>query len=519
MYRSFPFPEIPGCLRFLAVVPLPFLTALSSAAADQPFSVAAGPIAAGQMPLTWSMKSGRVYELQHSTNLGSWAAVATPDVPTIAINPGPVTVTVPVSGSKHFYRVSEVSSPYDPAWAAVPPLRTLTIGPTATFSQLNAAFQALIPGDLLQLQAGTYTLTGRLAIRPQGTAAAPIRIEAAPGATVLLKRTDASQNMLDMGDSGPARFLAIRGIEFSGGSAGLRLGDCANVWIDNCNIHDTDSSAITANTVTTSKLHITRNELWKTGGTAEGVYLGSSSGTVTTTGSIVALNHIHDTPVPDGGSGAGVFIRQGSSGNLIAANHIHDIGGPGIFLSGTGGLAINTVEGNRCYRTVDDGIFVLADCLLRNNFINVGQSGLSGFRSGPNSGINPTRMTVVNNTFISASSDAVRLTAWELGTGMTFANNVCHSQSSMAVRSTTTPTGTTFSGNIGFGTLSTGVTGFQSGTGLADFVNVAWNASQNDARPASNSPLRGAANATFAPVVDIDFLPRSAPHASGCFRP
>jgi hypothetical protein len=464
------------------------------------------------------MKAGGAYQLQHSTLLqGDWAAVTSPDIPTISTTAGPITVSVPLGGQKHFYRVSE-NSPYDPTWASVVPLRTIHITAAAGFAQLAGAIQALVPGDRLLLGAGSYTLTGKLTINLQGTSAAPIRIEAAPGASVVMIRPDALQNMLDIGDSSPARFLAIRGIGFSGGSAGIRLRDCANVWIDGCDIHDTDSSAITANSASTSQLYITRNELSNTGGTAEGVYLGSSE-SIATSGSVVALNHIHDTPAPSGGSGAAIYIRNGSSGNLVAANHIHDTGGPSIFIVGTAGQPVNTVEGNRCYRSGDNGISIVADCLVRNNLSVVGQTGGNAFRSAPSSGASPTRMTVVNNTFISGASDAASLVSWETGNSMVFANNACYSQSAMALRATTIPTGTTFSGNVGVGTLSTGVTGFQSGNGLADFVNLTWTGTQIDARPAAGSVLRGAASATFAPPVDLEFFPRVAPHATGAYRP
>lgn len=510
------FRNIPACFRLLAVAPFVLFAGPSALGEEQPFSLTAGPVAGGQIPLTWSMKAGKVYNIQRSATLdGGWPSVFVPEIPTIAMADGPITIPMTLSGPQRFYRVAESASPYDPAWASVEPLRTINISATSTFAQLRDAIQALVPGDRLLLQAGTYTLTGKLSIRLQGTAEAPIRIEAAPGAAVLVNRTDASQNILDIGDGSPARFLAIRGIEFSGGSVGMRLVDCANVWIDGCDIHDTESSAIAANTASTSRLHITRNELSETGDTAEGVYLGGTGGIISTD-SIIALNHIHDTH-PTAGSGAAIFIRQGSGRNLVAGNHIHDVGGPGIFLFGAGAVGINTVEANRCYRTGDNGISVLADCMVRNNLVITGPDGSNAFRSNPAAGFSPVRMTVLNNTFISASSDAARLTDWGAGTDMIFMNNACYSQSGMAIN-TNSVMSTLFLGNVGQGTVSPGVVGYQTGNGLADFVNVTWNAVQTDARPSVGSALLGAANGSVIPIVDIGSFRRTAPHTTGCFR-
>ncbi|MEJ2582002.1 MAG: hypothetical protein P8127_10290, partial [Acidobacteriota bacterium] len=53
------------------------------------------------------------------------------------------------------------------------------IGPA---DSLQAAVNALAPGDILLLQSGTYVLSSRFSIQNIGTASAPITIRAAPDA-------------------------------------------------------------------------------------------------------------------------------------------------------------------------------------------------------------------------------------------------------------------------------------------------------------------------------------------------
>jgi hypothetical protein len=382
----------------------------------------------------------------------------------------------------------------------------------------RAAIQALVPGDRLVFSAGTYTTTSKLSFSVPGTAAAPIYIEAAPDATVIIQRLDASQNILDLGS---ASYFALRGLEFTGGSLGLRLGEtggCTNVWIDCCRIHHTRESALTANSHHANHLYLTRNEIWETGtNTAEGMYLGSSDGSVTLSESIIALNHIHDTH-GTAGSMAGIQVKPGSWGNLIAANRVHDVNGPCIILYTAGGKTPNIIENNLCYRTPDNAIQVTAECLVRNNVaMSGGTGGNCAFAGSVNSGT-PTKLTVVNNTFVNTFA-AVRLSSWELGTNMVFANNACYSRSDMALRSSTTPVGVLFSGNLAYGPVAAGVGGFAFGTGLADFVNVTWDATQTDARPAPGSPLLGAGAGAYAPATDFDFYPRTAPTTIGAYGP
>lgn len=496
-----------------------------SPAAGQAPDISVGPMFSGQMTLTWGAVSGRVYELQHVNRLGApWTTLSSAGLPLIATST-PLTAAVAATATAEFFQVKENPSPFDPAWAARPPVRTLSFNYNSALStdvngaNLKAAIQALVPGDRLEIGSGTYSINSFTTFNLQGSSNAPIWIATAPGASVIITRPDANQNLINLGSGAPTRYLSIVGMEFVGGSQGIRLYDCANVRIDSCKVHETGDVGISANAANTSQLYLTRNEIWDTGlagSTGEGMYLGASNGLYTMSDSIIALNHIHNTGGTTG-SMAGIQVKTGSWGNLIAANRVHDDNGPCIILYGAGGLAPNIVEKNTCYGTPDNAIQVTADCIIRDNLVSSGSSGNSAFAGTVNSGT-PTNVTVVNNTFVNGGGPAVRLYSWEMGTNMVFANNACYSQTGVAVLSATNPVGVVFAGNVNYGALATGVTGFQAGTGLADFVNASWDDSQLNVRPGTGSALRGAASAAYVTQSDLNYSVRAAPYAAGCYE-
>ncbi|MFM7129734.1 MAG: hypothetical protein ACKO0V_10295, partial [bacterium] len=148
------------------------------------------------------------------------------------------------------------SNRYEPEWAGVAPKRVISHKNTDGESLVRAV-AALQPGDKLVIAGGTYSVSRMWDIRVSGTAGAPIWIEAEPGTTVRLTRPDARQNVLNIGQGGPVSYLCLRGIEITGGSHGLRLGQCSNVWIDKCHIHHTGEVCLSANSADTRRLHLT----------------------------------------------------------------------------------------------------------------------------------------------------------------------------------------------------------------------------------------------------------------------
>ncbi|RYD21194.1 MAG: right-handed parallel beta-helix repeat-containing protein [Verrucomicrobiaceae bacterium] len=480
-----------------------------------------GTPAGGLVPLTLTTQPGRMYRWESSAALDVWAPLplaTTAAVPLLATGTT-MSLSAPVLTDKGFYRVKE-TYPFFPAWADVPPLRTLqhTFNPsnsaTVNGTALRNAINALIPGDRLEIGPGNYQLTGFYNISLQGTAQAPIRIVAGPAGNVTISRADANNNNVELGINGtPVRHFSLEGITFSGGSFGIRLGDCSQVWIDRCKIQSTDSTAIAATASNTSGIHITRNEISNTTD-GPGISVGSNNGSIVNTQSVYALNHVHD--IHSSVNGIGIRIQSQSSGNLISGNHVHDTELTGIFIANATNNPVNVVENNTCHATGDYGIQALADCVVRNNLVMT--TGAGGFLSNPISSTMPTRLTVVHNTFIS-NQVAARLQSWNTGAGMVFANNACYSQTNNAITIAGTGAGsTTFAGLVTFGPVTPGVPSTTSSGGLADFVNASWDGTSLDATPSAASPLRSAANATHLTEYDLSYFLRTLPASTGSSR-
>ncbi len=477
------------------------------------------PAPTEEVVLNWSTVSGRRYAVWSTTDLNLPWAELTPAAGSLTAGSNQLALTASRQASQQFFQVAETRSPYDPAWDAAPVQRTIrfTNNPATTTSQnglrLKNAIQALVPGDSLEIAAGTYSFDSYTALDPQGTAEAPIWIRAVPGATVILTRPDANQNIVNIGAARPARYVCFRGLEFTGGSHGVRLYDCTQVWIDQCRIHDTGDVGLSANARDTSYLFLTRNEIWNTSGTGEGMYLGGNNASVIMSRSVIALNHVHDT-IAGVSQGDGIEVKQGSWGNLIAENRVHDCNYPCILVYGTGGQEPNVVEKNLCYRSNDNAMQVQGECVVRNNLV-IAAAG-SAFASQPHQG-GPTSLTVVHNTFVN-SGTAVRLSTWGAGTNMVFANNACYSDGGAAINAVNGTGTSTFAGNVCRGTVTSGVPGSVAGTGLTDFVDLAWDASPADARPSPTSRLREAADPAYAVLEDLAGERRTPPHTAGCYH-
>jgi len=472
--------------------------------------------------LSWSTNPGQRYALWSSPNLSHPTGAQLVATDPFLAPADSLDFTTPLNQPALFFWVEEdptVRSAYDPAWADAAPREILTLHYDSTKSAtqngatLYATLQALQPGQQLELGSGTYSINSYTTVDLQGTPESPIWIVAAPQATVIITRPNAAQNILNVGVNQPTRYVCFRGLEFVGGSHGLRLYDCTQVWIDRCRIHHTGDVGLSANARNTSHLHLTRNEISYTGGTGEGMYLGGNHASVIMSQSVIALNHVHHTN-QGVTQGDGIEVKQGSWGNWIAQNLIHHCHYPCLLVYGTAGQPINIVERNVCYQSNDNTIQVQGDALIRNNLAIAGAG--SAFASQPHQA-NPTRLTVVHNTFIN-SGTAARLSSWDSGTDCTFANNACYSRNGSALLALNSSANTRFTGNTCYGTVSAGLGNHGTGTGLHDFVDVTWDAARLNARPSSDSPLLGAADASLAPESDLLGHPRSAPHTVGCYQ-
>jgi hypothetical protein len=402
---------------------------------------------------------------------------------------------------------------YFPPWADVAPtnVSTFTYDGTKTSlengARLASRLASLAPGDHVQIGAGTWSMQNAFRISAVGTAQAPIWITAAPGVTPVITRPDASQNALEIGTSGPARFLALRGLEIVGGDIAVRLHDCKDVWMDACHVRDCAQNAITANSHPTERLYFTRNEVHGTSGSGEGFYIGGNDGNPIASRCVIALNHVYDC---GGSQGDGIEVKQGSWGNWIAENLVHDTNYPCILVYGTGGRAPNVVERNVCFGSNDNVMQVQGEAIVRNNVLF---DGALAFHSGDHQG--QTRdLVVVHNTFVNWGT-AVNLASWGGRPGMVFSNNAAYSQSGAALQLSTGSQGVRIEGNVVYGAVHGTSAGFVPGNGLADFTGATWDGSSRDVTPSNVSVLAGAAAAGSAELEELDGSLRVPPYDAG----
>jgi len=381
---------------------------------------------------------------------------------------------------------------YAPDWADIAPQRVIK-HTDRSGDALVKAVAALKPGDQLVLAAGTYIVDRLWDINVSGTAEAPVWIVAEEGAAVVITRPDAKQNVLNVGRDGPVHHLCLRGLEITGGSHGLRLGHCSEVWVDGCHIHHTGSVCLSANSANTRRLFLTSNHIHHGGGHGEGMYLGANHGEYVMSESVIALNHIHDCR---GNQGDGIEVKQGSWGNLIAENDVHDTQYPCITVYGTAGKPVNVIERNLCRRSADHAMQVQGEAVVRNNVL-IAAAG-SGFASTDHQG-RTINFQFVHNTVIN-TGHAFSGGSWNRRKGMLLANNVLYSRDKNALHFANGSEGVVIVGNVALGAGPKA--GTSPGRGLEDFTNVTWDGAGHDAEPVETAPFDHA-DPTY--LTDTDF--------------
>ncbi|MFO1064318.1 MAG: right-handed parallel beta-helix repeat-containing protein [Pirellulales bacterium] len=391
---------------------------------------------------------------------------------------------------------------YAPHWSSNPPVRTVEFN-RGNGNDLVRAVEALRPGDRLRIAAGRYTIDRMWDITTSGTPTAPVRIEAAEAGKVIITRSNSEQNVVNIGQGRSVEFLCIQGIEFTGGSHGMRLGKCKNVWIDNCHIHHTTDVCLSANSADTSRLYLTRNDIHHGGGHGEGMYLGANQGEKVMSESVIALNHIHDC---GGSQGDGIEVKQGSWGNLIAENHVHDTHYPCITVYGTDGKSVNTIERNLCYRSDDHVMQVQGEAVVRNNVL-ISSKGAC-FASTDHQG-KTLNLQVIHNTLVN-TAHAFSGSSWNGRSGMVLANNILYSRDENAINFPNGNQGVMIRGNVVFGAGNDH--GSARGRGLNDFVSMSWDGNKHDATPSPDAPLNKADD-QYRLEFDLNGKKRSDPIA------
>jgi hypothetical protein len=390
---------------------------------------------------------------------------------------------------------------------------TIEIGPSADFRSI---MQNLHAGDTLVLDAGTYTLTSYFELDLTGSSAQPITIMAKAGTRPLIHFSGTSQNIVNFNN---VTFLIVDGIEFSGGSRGLRFTGGSDNVIRNCIVHDTAANAIAANDsgADYARFQFLHNEIYNTGPTGEGFYLGCNQDLCRIHDSLVANNYIHDLLGTDPAyQGDGIEIKKGSYANIVRDNVIRDVNYPGITMYDVNGRgAPNLIERNIVWNSHDSGIQITADAIVRNNIV-LGAANNAFFSNNIDGG-SADNLTIVNNTFLAPQGNGIRLNG-VTGTVL-IANNAIYAPNGDAVHASGTAAGISLIANAGEGTLS-GVGGPFGNTGniANDFVGASLSGVPPQNLIPKGALLVGTGNTTYEPVDDFDGHPRSGHVDIGAYR-
>ena len=361
---------------------------------------------------------------------------------------------------------------------------------------IEAMINGLGPGDELVLSGGMYTLSERFSFAIAGTENAPIVIRAQDGETPHLHRPNASQNIIDIDD---AQYVTIRGIEFSGGSAGIRISSARFLTIEECEVHDTGDVAVRANDTGTTyeSLRIVRNHIHHTG---EGMYLGCNNGGCEVINSLIEGNYIHHTNQPSVSQGDGIELKEGSFDNVIRDNVIHDTNYPCILTYASNGPA-NIIERNVMWNCGDHGIQSAADAVIRNNIIL--SANADGIALQPHQSGSPSNLVVVHNTVLEADDDAMSLRS--ISGSVVIANNALYAQNGQAFFVNGGTSGLVFEGNVGVGGVSDDSLPMLRGNMGTDFVGASFSGQPPiDVYPASGGTLPADGSTEYVAVDDFN---------------
>ena len=388
----------------------------------------------------------------------------------------------------------------------------IEIGPGDDF---RGAMQNLGAGDTLIMHGGLYSLSSYFELDLAGTADAPITIRAASGEQPVLHYVDDGQNIVNIVDSS---FLIIDGVEFSGGSRGIRLTNSSDITIRNCHVHDTAANAISANDGGNvyARLVFVHNEIDHAGDTAEGFYLGCNDDGCRVHDSLVANNYIHDLDGPTVTQGDGIEIKAGSYANVVRDNVIHDTAYPGITLYHTNGNgAPNVIERNLVWNSGDNGIQVTGDAIVRNNIVL--SAAAAGIGIHASQGGTVQNLVIVNNTVLKASGDALHIS--DVAGAVLVANNALYAAGGNAIFANGSTGSVTSIANIGMGSLAGIGGGFDaSGDIAADFSDANFSGAPPQDLVPRTGRLVGAGDAATLAVDDFNGQARKPLLDVGAYR-
>lgn len=312
-------------------------------------------------------------------------------------------------------------------------------GMTADCSeQFENLANVLQPGDELVLNDGVYAQGCARRLTINGTAAQPIVIRAAAGASPLITRPEDSgccHNNIELSGS----HFEIRGLRFQYGSIGVRFLSSDHIVFEGNEIFDTRNNALSMNSGDTDS-HILRDNHIHDAGLGsgntegEGMYIGCHSGNCVASNHLIEDNYIHHLRGTSSGGNDGIELKYRSFGNTVRGNLIHDttIGTayPCIFAYGHGAGAPNVIENNLVYNC-GEAILVTADAIVRNNIVLSSLShGIHARQQNPAPSVR--NVSILNNTVYGTHPTCVQL-RWSGASNVTFANNAVYCGSSTAM--------------------------------------------------------------------------------------
>jgi hypothetical protein len=392
-----------------------------------------------------------------------------------------------------------------------------------TDSNWISVVTGLQAGDVLTVHEGTYTTSGYFGATWVGTEANPIVMQGASGEARPVFHQTSGQNIMNIN----GEYFLVKGIDFTGGSRGVRLGDSrdtSHAVFDSISIRDLTDNAFNANDAGRVYENITLrySEFSGTGGTGECVYFGCQDNKCRTFNSIVEFNYCHDTTTDGSGSaGSGFQIKTGSYNNIVRHNVCKNIPGVCVLLYDDYDMGVNLIEGNVAIGVEsDNGIQVTAGAIVRNNVVIGWGPRNAGIAVADNQAkTEPRNVVVMHNTIINTmdSSECLRLTNVASGAGWVVSNNVMHCPGNTAIVNaggdfTNVPvTNNAYVGSVP--TLDT------SNFELPSSANEVFaDISANNAYPAVGSALIGAGDATHSTAVDFNGLTRGNPPTVGAYE-
>jgi hypothetical protein len=376
------------------------------------------------------------------------------------------------------------------------------------------AAQSLLAGDTLIVHQGIYNETYRMSIQVRGRPDAPITITRAEGESrpLITRPSGASlQNTINI--EGSATWLALRGLEVAGnGGDGIKMtGALSYITLEDLVVHDIDVGISFQDNM--HSITVRHNHIYNTGiggGTGEGMYVGCNNAACIVQNSLIEQNWIHDS-LPGTTQGDGIEVKVGSHSNIIRDNVIYNRAYPGIFVYGTGTNPANIVEGNVVWNSLE-GIYAVADAIVRNNIVFNSGTGLSLYGHVQ---VSQMKNVIAVNNILYQNDDGIYMRWDSSASNMILANNAIYSP---------TKNGLNLSGSVGTFVANyvegksdralDGVLFIAGGSSTTAFVDSA----NNDFWPRIGSPLIGSASGTYIPFADFNANSRTSPFDVGAYE-